>query len=93
MQQRAFLLCVKNVLEKSIWMKGFHYIREGTRDMNKQDKFLRNMNQITIKLAKNYLLSCFNKWKLQSLHKVCYRNNEVRTANGHTISAFNYHIS
>jgi hypothetical protein len=74
-------------------MKGFHCIREGVRDMKKQDKFLRNMNQITIKLAKNYLYSCFGKWKLQSLNKVCYRNNELLTADGHTTSAFNYHIS
>ena len=43
-QQRAFVLCIVNVLEKSIWMKGFHCIREGVRDMKKQDKFLRNMN-------------------------------------------------
>ena len=36
-QEKAFVLCVKNVLEKSMFMKGFVGIKEGSRDTKKEE--------------------------------------------------------
>lgn len=69
-QQRAFIHCVVNALDKSMKMKGFHYIKNTHLDFVYNDKVKRCLRKFSNRHARLNGLDAFNKWKLYSLKKV-----------------------
>jgi polyphosphate kinase 2 (PPK2 family) len=66
-QQKAFLICVKNVLEKSMYMKGFYYIKNSHQDTRYSERVHRYMKRFILKALKINCNDSFNKWKKYSL--------------------------
>ena len=62
-QDRAFVLAVSNVLTKSMWMKGFINIREGSRDNHKDSSQYRHINMMILRFLKGNVGEYFTKWK------------------------------
>lgn len=69
-QQRAFIACVVNVLNKSMKTKGFHYIKQTSLDVNYNNKVTRMLTKFSKRHSRMNGLDSFNKWKLYSLSKV-----------------------
>lgn len=69
-QQRAFIACVVNVLNKSMKTKGFHYIKQTSLDVNYNNKVTRMLTKFSNRHSRINGLHSFNKWKLYSLSKV-----------------------
>lgn len=76
-QQRAFIHCVVNVLDKSMKMKGLHYIKNFHLDNVYHDKVTRLMKKFANRAQKMNGLDSFNKWKLYSLSQVDEKFNDA----------------
>ena len=87
-QQKAFLLCVINVLEKSMTMKGYHHIKQAGTDIKTNAKKYRHVKMFILRFLKRNIGDYFNKWKNGALVKVEGRSNEVRRAHEEAKEAF-----
>lgn len=76
-QQKAFLLCVINVLEKSMTMKGFHHIKRSTTEDRVNLTKYRHIKMFILRFLKRNIGDFFNKWKTGALSRVDGRTNEV----------------
>ena len=91
-QEIAFAVCIKNVLEKSLKMKGFVYIKEQSRDELHNTMKYKMINRMFLKFQKTNLADTFNKWKDSAL-KVVEKTNQIANAdNEETIEKFNARI-
>ena len=91
-QQKAFLLCVKNVLEKSMFMKGFHYIKNTSHEVDIARRKYQRINMAILRFMRRNMGDYFTKWKNGAREKVDGRYEEVKQANDETVEAFNAHI-
>ena len=91
-QNKAFLLSIKNVLEKSMFMKGFVYIKNSTRFSNNRDKLMRHMNLIFLKYTKHTTTNYFSLWKQNSQTYVVYRAHKLSYDNEICIDKFSNRI-
>ena len=80
-QQKAFMLCVVNVLQKSMTMKGFYYIQNVTRETKSNDRKYHSINQLLLKCAKHNIGDFFNKWKLMASNQVGSKYEIVKVLN------------
>ena len=62
-QQKAFLLCVNNVLTKSMTMKGLIFIKNYARETDIDRRKYRHMNQMILRFLRNNVGDYFSKWK------------------------------
>lgn len=62
-QNKAFLLCIKNVLEKSMYMKGFFNIQNTRRFKTNREKLRRHMSMVFLKYTRQTTTNYFSKWK------------------------------
>ena len=92
-QNKAFLLSIKNVLEKSMFMKGFVYIKNSTRFSNNRDKLMRHMNMIFLKYTKHTTCNYFSLWKQNSQTFVVYRAQKLSYDNEVCIDKFSNRIN
>jgi hypothetical protein len=76
-QNKAFLLCIKNVLEKSMFMKGFVNIKNSFRFDGKSDKLFRNMNMIFLKYTKQTTCNYFSLWKENAMKTAVFRAEKL----------------
>ena len=91
-QNKAFLLCIKNVLEKSMYMKGFVNVKNSFRFDGKSDKLFRNMSMIFLKYSKQTTCNYFGLWKENSLKTVLTRAEKLFIDNNRTIEKFSDRI-
>lgn len=69
-QQRAFVASVANALDRSLKMKGFHYIKNSYQDLKYHDTVTRRLKKFVNRYMKVNGLDAFNKWKLYALSQV-----------------------
>ena len=69
-QEKAFLYCVKNVLEKSMYKHGLESINQFASNDDYTDKVHRAMKRWSLKSSKINMGDSFNKWKKFALVKV-----------------------
>ena len=79
-QQKAFLLCVKNVLEKSMQMKGFHYIKNSSSETGIARRKYKRINMAILRFMRRNMGDYFTKWKNGAREKVDGRYEEVKEA-------------
>lgn len=72
-QQKAFLICTRTVLEKSMYMKGFLAIQDAIRQKDKDDKVYNLCDKFFRTFARNQLFDFFNRWKESNLQRVLER--------------------
>ena len=75
-QQKAFLLCIKNVLEKSLYKKGFVYIAGQGRDIDYTNRVHRALKKFTFRFFQINCSYSMNKWKKACATKVHYNREE-----------------
>jgi len=80
-QQKAFLLCVVNVLNKSMLTKGFHYINCDSKETHKIDRMQKRMKIIILRLQNRTTGAVFAKWKHCGLESVTTKNEEITIKN------------
>ena len=91
-QQVAFLLCVKDVLQKSMWAHGFQQIQEasrGTKDNRK--RYMLMKKYIFLMQQSKYGLS-MTRWKYATWGIVDDKINSTTQAYEETVEAFNTKI-
>ena len=76
-QQKAFLLCVINVLEKSMTMKGFHHIKGSTSADKVNSTKYRHIKMFILRFVKRNVGDYFNKWKTGALMRVDGHTKDV----------------
>ena len=86
------MLCVINVLEKSMTMKGFHYIKNSGSDNHVRNRKYKRINMAIMRFMKRNMGDYFCKWKNGALRKVDARFNEVKAVHAETEAAFADHI-
>ena len=91
-QEIAFAICIKNVLEKSLEMKGFVYIKDISRNELHDTMKYKMINRMFHKFSKTNMADCFNKWKHGALKTVEQTNLTANTNNEQTIEKFNARI-
>ena len=62
-KQHAFIECVKNVLEKSMYMKGFTQIKNDSWKTYKDKKKYRHIDMMILRFMKANVGEYFDKWK------------------------------
>ena len=62
-QRKAFMICIENVLSKSMQFKGFHYIRETTRHEAINEKKYKLINLAFLRFERRGVGEYFNRWK------------------------------
>lgn len=92
-QQRAFIHCVVNVLDKSMKTKGLHYIKNYHLDNVYHDKVTRMMKKFVNRYQKMNGLDAFNKWKLYSLAQVDEKFNDAMLEKKAQDDAFNEQVA
>jgi hypothetical protein len=91
-QQRGFLLCVINVLEKSMTNKGFHYIKNSSIDSHVGIRKYKRINMMIMRFMKRNMGDYFNKWKNGALRVVDARYNEAKAVHEETEANFADHV-
>ena len=91
-QEIAFAICIKNVLEKSLKMKGFVYIKNTARDELQESMKYKMINRMFHKFSKTQQADCFNRWKNGALIEVNKTNVTANADNEETIEKFNARI-
>jgi hypothetical protein len=76
-QQKAFLLCVENVLTRSMQFRGFQAINQKSKDLLYTSKVSRTLNKLFAKLNICNCSTAMTKWKLTVLSKVENRKGAV----------------
>ena len=74
------MLCVINVLEKSMWMKGFHHIKASTSEDKVNSIKYRHINMFILRFVKRNVGDYFNKWKTGALSRVDGHTKDVSIA-------------
>lgn len=69
-QQKAFLICTKTVLEKSMYMYAFLEIQEVARRKKRHDKVYNLCHKFFRTFGHNQLFDFFTRWKQGNLCKV-----------------------
>ena len=78
-QQKAFLLCVENVLTRSMQFRGFQAINQKSKDLLYSYKVQRTLNKLFSKLNICNTTRAMTKWKLTVLNKVENRKGTVHS--------------
>ena len=76
-QQKAFLLCVENVLRKSLMNLGMRHIKDVARDVSSHSKVERALKRFRTRIFKTNAGDCFTKWKAAINTKVDENKNDV----------------
>lgn len=72
-QEIGFMLCIKNVLTKSMLTKGFLYIQKNTRNDLILDKIKQRMNIVMLRYEHDTVKRFFDTWKTHNLMKVKHK--------------------
>lgn len=62
-QDRLFVVSVSNLLTKTMLSKGFEYIKEASRDNQKDRKKFRHLNLMILRFLKTNIGEYFSIWK------------------------------
>ena len=78
-QQKAFLYCVANVLEKSMCKKGFVYLTGTARDIHYTENVTRALKKFTARFFHANCSDAFTKWKHYGLSRVEQQKTATQT--------------
>lgn len=92
-QQKAFLYCVKNVLEKSMYKKGFVYIAGQNRDIEYTTRVHRALKKFAFRFFQINCSDSMNKWKKACATKVHYNREEKERQLRERMEAFENFVS
>lgn len=91
-QERAFIFSVVNTINKSLQMKGFHYIKNTHQDFKYHDKVSRAMRMFCNRIQRRHTLDAFNLVKAQALSKVAQTYFERENQKDEENDAFLQHV-
>jgi hypothetical protein len=69
-QQKAFLICTRTVLEKSMYMAGFLAIQDASRRTRRAEKVYNLCHKFFQTFGHNQVAGSFDRWKRGNLNRV-----------------------
>lgn len=76
-EEIAFIYCVKNAIEKSMWRDGYEHIKHQSRDIDFTKKVHSMFYRYSIKGQRIKMGDSFTKWKRHAFSKVDNATEEL----------------